>query len=306
MLPVVLLIVAAVSAASVWLVYTTARPAATRYLVTPEKYGRLSARGAQVTDESWANPDGTPSRGWLLRGNEGSPAVILFHKYGADRSHVLNLGVKLNESTNFTVLMPDLRAHGESPKTPNSAFGGCETEDAVSAVQFVRNLRTSGQAALVGTNIGLYGVELGAISALTAAAKEKSVKAIALDSMPETSNHLLESTVDRRFPFASSVTGQFAKLGTYLYYFDGCYRRDSYCEMAKQVENANVLMLAGLDAAAYQESGSRLSKCFAATTQVETRLDLSPSGFSIINASMEQSETYDQRVIDFFRASLGG
>jgi hypothetical protein len=82
------------------------------------------------------------------------------------------------------------------------------------------------------------------------------------------------------------VTSQFAKLGTYLYYFDGCYRRNSYCEMAKQVENANVLLLAGLDAAAYQESGSRLSKCFAATTQVETRLDLSPSGFSIINASM--------------------
>ena len=39
----------AVCPASVWLVYTTARPVATRYLVTPEKYGRLSARGAQVT-----------------------------------------------------------------------------------------------------------------------------------------------------------------------------------------------------------------------------------------------------------------
>jgi len=31
---------------------------------------------------------------------------------------------------------------------------------------------------------------------------------------------------------------------------------------------------------------------------------LSPSGFSIINASLEQSEAYDQRLIDFFRNSL--
>jgi hypothetical protein len=28
-------------------------------------------------------------------------------------------------------------------------------------------------------------------------------------------------------------------------------------------------------------------------------------GFSIINASLELSEAYDQRVIDFFRQSLG-
>jgi len=62
LLPVVLLLVVAVCAASVWLVYKAARPAATSYLVRPENYGRLSARGAQVTDETWANPAGTPSR----------------------------------------------------------------------------------------------------------------------------------------------------------------------------------------------------------------------------------------------------
>jgi pimeloyl-ACP methyl ester carboxylesterase len=304
-LPVILLTVAAVCAASVWLVYTTARPKAAKYLVTPEKYGRLSARGAQVTDESWSTADGTQSRGWLLRGAEGAPAVILFHKYGADRSHVLNLGVKLNESTDFTVLMPDLRAHGENPKAPNSGFGGCETEDAVSAVQFVRNLKTPAQQPLVGASLGVYGVELGAISAMMTAAKDKTVKAIALDSMPEVSDQVLSSAVGRRYPFASAATTSLARLGTYLYYFDGCYRHDSYCDMAKQITDARVLLLAGLDASEYQDSSSRLAKCFAGSTNVQTKLDLSPSGFSIITASMEQSEAYDQRVIDFFRSSLG-
>ena len=122
--PAILLVIAAIAAASVWLTYRTARPHTAIYLVTPEKYGQLSSRGAQVTDETWTNKHGSSSRGWLLRGAEKSPAVILFHKYGADRSYVLNLAVKLNESTNFTVLMPDLRAHGENAPVKNTSFGG--------------------------------------------------------------------------------------------------------------------------------------------------------------------------------------
>jgi hypothetical protein len=31
---------------------------------------------------------------------------------------------------------------------------------------------------------------------------------------------------------------------------------------------------------------------------------LSPSGYSIMNASIEQAEGYDQRVIDFFKQSF--
>ena len=44
---------------------------------------------------------------------------ILLHKYGADRS-MFDLGVKLNESTNFTVLMPDQRGHGDNPAVPDT------------------------------------------------------------------------------------------------------------------------------------------------------------------------------------------
>ena len=302
--PVVLLVLAAVAGASVWLVYKTSHPLTAQYLVTPEKYGQLSSRGAQVTDENWTNRDGSGARGWLLRGAENAPAVILFHKYGADRSYVLNLGVKLNESTNFTVLMPDMRAHGENPKMKTSSFGGCETEDAVATIEFLRNLKTPNQIALVGKDIGLYGVELGSLSALTVAAKDKSVKAIVLDSVPEKSDQLLGDAIDRRFPFASSVTAKFAQLGTHLFYYDGCYKHESFCDIARTIENRNILLLAGLDATVFQESTGKVAKCFAVSNKIESKLDLSPSGYSIINASMEQSESYDQRVIDFFRKSL--
>jgi hypothetical protein len=113
------------------------------------------------------------------------------------------------------------------------------------------------------------------------------------------------SVIERRFPFASSITSRFARTGTYLYFFDGCYRRESLCETAKTLADRKVLLLAGSDASRFQDSTTRLASCFPNSTKVQSKTDLSPSGFSIINASLEQSEAYDQRIIEFFKASLG-
>ena len=212
--------------------------------MTPDKYGRLSTRAAQVTDEKWTNRDGSTSRGWLLRGAENAPAVILLHKYGADRSYVLNLGVKMNESTNFTVLMPDQRGHGENPTVQNASFGGCEAEDITAAVEFLRYLKTPNQMALVGKNLGIFGVEMGAMVAVTAAANDPDIKAIAIDSVPINSDDVVKETVERRYPFVSFATSKLARLGTYMYFYDGCYKRDAVCDTAKKIENRDVLLLA--------------------------------------------------------------
>src|SRR6185436_12413693 len=165
-LPITVLLLLAGVSASIWLIHTSSRPQATGYLVTPAKYGLLSSRGAQVTDETWPNRDGSTSRGWLLRGAENSPAVILLHKFGADRSYELNLGVKLSEATNFTVLMPDLRGHGENPVVEKSTFGQYEAEDTLAAVEYLRILKTPDGVPIVGSKIGIYGVELGALAGL--------------------------------------------------------------------------------------------------------------------------------------------
>lgn len=302
--PVIFLLVLAVVAASVWLVHAVSVPPQASYLVTPEKYGRFSTRGAQVTDETWTNRDGSNARGWLLKGAENAPAVVLLHRYGADRSHVLDLAVKLNEATNFTVLMPDGRGHGVNPAIAESSFGGCESTDALAAVEFLRNLKTDAQTALVGQNIGFYGVEMGALAALAAASKDASIRAVALDSVPAASSDVLTTAVDKRFPFASSVTSKIAGAGTYLYFYNGCFQRDAACDLAKSVSNRQVLLLAGADAPTLQDSTSKLSRCFPAETKVETKTDFNPSGYNLINASLEQTAAYDQRVIEFFKQAL--
>ncbi|HYG10585.1 MAG TPA: hypothetical protein VD835_11595, partial [Pyrinomonadaceae bacterium] len=122
LLPVASLLVLGIGAGLWFIVNSIARPVTHPYLVTPETFPAYSARGLRVSEERWSNSDGTEARGWLLRGAEGAPAVVLLHRYGADRSWLLNLGVKINEATNCTILWPDLRGHGENPKVAHTSF----------------------------------------------------------------------------------------------------------------------------------------------------------------------------------------
>ncbi|KXK00931.1 MAG: alpha/beta hydrolase fold protein [Acidobacteria bacterium OLB17] len=303
-LPVIVLIAVVVIGVAIWLVYTVARPLPTQHILTPDKYGRLSSRAAQITEETWSNKDGSQAHGWLLRGAESAPAVILYHRYGANRSHLLDLGVKINESTNYTVLMPDLRSHGTTTDG-YCTFGGCDAVNATAAIDFLLNLRTpTGISLIQQKKIGVYGIELGSLYALAAASERPEVASIALDSVPSGSEQLLEQVVDQRYPFMSTVTGKLALLGSRFYYYQGCFDREPTCSTAKKIADRRVLVLAGLDAPAYVDSSTRLTKCFPSSTRVEAKLDLSPTGMTMINASVEQSEAYDQRLIEFFRASL--
>jgi pimeloyl-ACP methyl ester carboxylesterase len=303
-LPIVILIVVAGVSASIWLVQKAARVEPVPYLVTPAKYGLLSARGAQVTEEKWNNKDGTSARGWLLRGNINSPAVVLLHKFGADRSYELDLGVKLNEATNFTVLMPDLRGHGESPVVDVSAFGGHESDDTLAAVVFLRSLKTPDGVPLVGAKIGVYGVELGSLAALGAAVKDPSISAVALDSVPAVSTAVIADAVERRFPFGSSVTRELARLGSRLYFYSGSLENLSTCEAGRMIAGRKIMLLSGFDVPELQASTTKLGRCIQNGPNVESKYDLSPSGYNIITASLEKSQDYEQRIIDFFRSAL--
>src|SRR5947199_6432207 len=114
-LPIRLGVLAAFVAVTVWIVHGITRPPRAAYLVTPQTFSLVTGPILKATDATWRNHDGTNSRGWLIEGAEGAPAVILLHHYGADRSWLLNLAVKLHETTNFTILWPALRGHGEDP-----------------------------------------------------------------------------------------------------------------------------------------------------------------------------------------------
>src|SRR5882724_11876753 len=197
-LPFVVIVVVVMAATMIWIAYGITRPPRAPYLVTPQTFSQVTGPALKVTDVTWSNHDGTKARGWLIRGAEGAPAVILLHSYGADRSWLLNLAVKTNETTNFTVLWPDLRGHGENPLVKATTFGTVEGDDVTAAIDYLKTLKTAGGASQVGPRIGLYGIELGAYAALDAGRRYPEIRALALDSIPGSPDDLVRVATSSR------------------------------------------------------------------------------------------------------------
>src|SRR5205085_1916859 len=303
LLRILLVIVLAVVGALSFVVYCVSRPAKRPYVVTPDSFSRISGRAIKVTDETWTNSDGRHARGWLLKGVEGAPAVVLLHRYGGDRSWLFNLGVKINETTNFTILWPDLRGHGESPLVNWTTLGAREGDDLLDALKYLRSLQSEKQKGLVGGTFGVYGVELGALSALKAARTEPQIRVLVLDSVSRSSDELLHTAVANCVGVDNSIVQYFSRVAMKLYLFGG-YDDANACEFARAIRDQRVLLLSGSDAGNLREATASLQSCFPNHANVETRTDLPLSGFSMPSATGEQGEAYDRIVIDFFDRNL--
>src|SRR6266850_7980167 len=291
LLPIILLLALALVGSLGFVVYKITRPPKQAYLVTPQSFSQISGPVLKVTDESWTNVDGTRARGWLLKGSEGAPAVVLLHRYGGDRSWLFNLGIKINETTNFTILWPDLRGHGLNPPVSYSGLGSLEGDDLVAAVDFLHTVKGFGQKPLVGEAVGAYGVELGAYAALDTASRDARVKVLVLDSIPSNPDDLVNASVIGDVGVNNPVLLALARMAVRIYFL-GRYENTSSCELAKNIKNQRVLLLAGSDNNALHDSTVSIVKCFPNPENLETKLDLPVTGFTSSSATGEQGENY--------------
>ncbi|PWT95825.1 MAG: hypothetical protein C5B55_00755 [Blastocatellia bacterium] len=302
-LPIVLIVVLAVIGSVGLVVYGITSPPRRAYLVTPEAFKQFSGPAVKVSDETWTNPDGSRARGWLLKGAEGAPAVVLLHRYGADRSWLINLGVKINETTGFTILWPDLRGHGLNPPVKWTSFGARESEDLLGALDFLRQLKSDNKEKLVGDRFGIYGVELGAFAALGAARTDNHIKVLVLDSVPRSSEELVRTSIKSNVGIDNSFINSLTLKALRLYLFRA-YENVDACNVAANLREQHVLLLSGADAGYLKDSTAAVGQCFPNRSNVEVRLDLPLSGFNLPLATGEQGEGYDRIVIEFFDRSL--
>ena len=303
LLPILLVLVVALLIALGSIVYGISRPPRRPYLVTPQSFSHISGRVLKVTDESWQNLDGTRARGWLLKGGEGAPAVVFLHKYSADRSWLFNLGIKLNETTNFTILWPDLRGHGVDPPVATTTFGTSEADDLLAALDYLRSLKGDSQSQLIGDRVGIYGVELGAYAALLAANQKPQIQALVLDSVPRNQDDLVDAAVREDVGFNNRALFSLSRLATRAY-FTGRYENKASCDLAAALKTHRVLLLAGADDGYLRESTVALQKCFPNPSNLEVKTDLALTGAALASATGVQGEQYDRPVIDFFLKSL--
>lgn len=302
LLPILIILLMALLIALASIVYGITRPPRRSHLVTPQTFAQISgtAKSLKVTEENWRNRDGTAARGWLLRGAEGAPAVVFLHRYGGDRSLLLNLGMKVNEATNFTILWPDSRGHGLNPPVNWTSFGSREGDDVLAALDFLRSLKGESRNQLIGEAFGIYGVELGAYAALRAASKDASVQVLVLDSVPRDQNDLVDGAVRGDVRVSTMALIFPARVATRLYFL-GQYDNKNSCELAASLGTRRVLLLAGKDDGYLRDSTKSLERCFP---NVEAKTDLPLTGFTLPSATGEQGEGYDRPVIDFFVKNL--
>jgi pimeloyl-ACP methyl ester carboxylesterase len=305
LLPILIILLVVLLIALTSIVYGITRPPRRSYLVTPQDFSQISgtARALKVTEENWRNRDGTLARGWLLRGTEGAPAVIFLHRYGGDRSLLFNLGMKVNEATNSTILWPDLRGHGLNPPVKRTFFGGREGDDALAALDFLRSLKGENRSQLIGERVGIYGVELGAYAAMIAASNDPKMQVLVLDSVPRNPDELVSAAVADDVGVNTTVIFFPARIATRLYFL-GQYHNQSSCDLAAALGTRQVLLLAGADDGYLRDSTKSLAPCFPNRANLEIKTDLPLTGFTLPSATGEQGERYDRPVIDFFVKNL--
>jgi len=302
-LPIVLVLALACVIALAFIVHGITRPPRQTYLVTPQSFSQISGTALKVTDENWRNRDGTAARGWLLRGTDGAPAVVLLHRYGGDRSWLFNLGIKLNEANGFTILWPDLRGHGLNPPVTTSTLGMKEGDDLLAALDFLRGLKGTNQEHLTRDVFGAYGVELGAYAAMRGAVKAPELRVLVLDSVPRSSDELMDAGISQHTGVTSPALLSIVRFATRAYFL-GQYQNGSSCQMASELKNQRVLLLAGADDGYLRDSTNAVEMCFQNKANVEAKLDLPLTGFNLPSATGERGEGYDRPVIDFFSKTL--
>lgn len=151
-------------------------------LTTPKRiFEPEKAAVFAITPEEVKFPaaDGLEIAGWFIPAAAGDKALILIH--GRNVSRTQNFAGKFAEfgaamqRRGFTVLMIDLRGHGQSAAA-RCTFGLTERRDVIGAFNWLK------QRGYQANQISILGVSLGAAAAIGAAADDPEIGVLILDS----------------------------------------------------------------------------------------------------------------------------
>ena len=186
LIPIVLIVGVGILAAPAVFFYKISHPGPFEEPLNPSYY-LLDSSDIRATSN-----DGTEINGWWITGKEGAAGIVLSPGYGMSRSDVLSLAAALH-AKGFNVLIYGQRGSSASTRK-TSTLGLKESEDMLTAVHFVQERPESDRM-----RIGIWGVDVGAYSAILAAASVPEVRAIAADSVFESAYDFLDVKLDEEY-----------------------------------------------------------------------------------------------------------
>src|SRR5271168_518602 len=143
--------------------------------------------------------------GWFFPGLRGGPVLILCHGYRWQRGDVLTLATTLEENQ-YNVFVFDFSGHGRSPG--GTTLGPRETTEVLTAIAVMAQ-RTDVDR----TRIGLWGANVGGYAALNAAATDKRVAAVVVDSVYDDPQDFFAEELEREGYGSMPVIGWMSRMG---------------------------------------------------------------------------------------------
>jgi pimeloyl-ACP methyl ester carboxylesterase len=131
------------------------------------------AVGLPVTDVEFTSSDGIPLKGWWSPGDPSFPLIIFVHGLNRSRLEMLERAAEANHR-GYGVLLFDLRGHGASGKAYRT-LGIFESRDVCAASKWAHDKDSRRPQVL-------WGVSLGASSAILAAQRCGGISGIVSDS----------------------------------------------------------------------------------------------------------------------------
>ena len=190
------------------LVYANTHPPKYPLHIPPSEYK------AYYENVSFTSSDGIVLKGWLVKPSHPeakSPAIIICHGVGANRSDFTELAASLSQRGHF-VLLFDFRAHGESSGRRTS-LGYHEQKDVVAALDFLKS-----RPEVAPGRIGIYGFSMGGSSAILAAAKTGAFSAVVADSAFTSLRDQAKDAITGFYHLPAFPFLQLAVLGYELYF----------------------------------------------------------------------------------------
>jgi len=185
-LPAVAILCVGILAIPSFLFYKATHPRESQEPLNPS-YHLLKSSNIRITSLS-----DNEINGWWIPGTKGSAGIVLAPGHGMTRSDTLSLATVLHEK-GFNILIYGQRGSSASSEK-SSTLGLKETEDMLSILQFMQDMPESDPS-----RIGIWGVDVGAYSALQTAASVPEVRAIAVDSVFESVFDFLDIRIDEEF-----------------------------------------------------------------------------------------------------------
>lgn len=264
---------------------------ALRYQEEPEKHPlyKFKLNGLTPRRVELTTADKFNLVAWHVPSTSGA-SVILLHGYKSDSGEMAAIAAMLVRH-GFGVIIPDLRAHGDS-EGELITFGSHELYDIQAAADFVAHAEPQ-------IRLGLLGNSMGGALALCYAARDARIEAVVAQSPYASVRHSLRQGIKYftglpPFPFVPLI-----RMFSLPYVDLDAAHISPLLMMEKLQQKPALILMGGADQVVNPQGAQQLYEAGGAATQYWFESELEHVAFHT-----DKAAEFERRIVEFFRANL--